>query len=193
MSRWSGAQLRHTMPPWWGATTLNHHDCFFPREGHRVAPARVLTEFRTLGRGPRDYEPPHHVTVIEPVPDGVHVVWASLLEEFLEVIGRRPSLMLVTMHGSHDMHHARAAHLPVVAIIVVDCGHSPMRTLLVPPLTALYALPSALDGTSLPLLGVTSLLYGGRQNLVASLMVAYWEATLHSSSVVYLKMSLYLP
>jgi hypothetical protein len=181
MSRWSGAQLRHTMPPWWGATTLNHHDCFFPREGHRVAPARVLTEFRTLGRGPQDYEPPHHVTVIEPVPDGVHVVWASLLEEFLEVIGRRPSLMLVTMHGSHDMHHARAAHLPVVAIIVVDCGHSPMRTLLAPPLTALYALPSALDGTSLPLLGVASLLYGGRRNLVASLMV------------VYLKMSLYLP
>jgi hypothetical protein len=34
-----GAPLRHTMPPWWGVSPINRHDCIFPGEGHCVAPA----------------------------------------------------------------------------------------------------------------------------------------------------------
>jgi hypothetical protein len=42
-----GAQLRHTMPPWQGASIINHLDYILPREGHRVAHAMVHVEFRT--------------------------------------------------------------------------------------------------------------------------------------------------
>jgi hypothetical protein len=57
--------------------------------------------------------------------DGVRVVWASLLEEPLEVVCGQPCLVLVAAYGRHDNHHAEAAHLLAVAIIVVgrncDC------------------------------------------------------------------------
>jgi hypothetical protein len=52
MSRGSRAQFRHATPPWRGPPTINHHDCIFRWEGHRVASARVLVEFCTLSRGP---------------------------------------------------------------------------------------------------------------------------------------------
>jgi hypothetical protein len=125
MSRGFEAQHRHATPPWQGgASTVNHHDCGFPREGHHVAPAWVLVEFHTPGRGPRDHETLHHVMVLQLVPDMVHVVWAGLLEEFLEVVSRWPRLTLVVVHDSHDVPNAGATRLPVVVVIVVDRGRS---------------------------------------------------------------------
>jgi hypothetical protein len=166
MSQGSGAQLRNTMPPWRGASIINCHDYIFPGEGHNVAPTWVLIELRTPGREPRDHETHHHVTVLELVPDGLHVVWAGLLEESLEVVGRRPHLTLVAVCGSRDAPHVGAAHLPIVAVIVVGCGRSPLRTLLAPPIAALGAMPgfwtATSDDASLLLLGVASLLLGGR-------------------------------
>jgi hypothetical protein len=111
-----------------------------------VAPAWVLAEFHTPSRGPRDHETLHHVTVLELVPNWVHVVWAGHHEEFDEVVGRRPRLTLVTVRGCRDVPHARATHLPAVAIIIVGCGPSPLRTLLVPPFATLGTVPGALDG-----------------------------------------------
>jgi hypothetical protein len=87
------------------------------------------------------------------VPDGVHVVCAGHLEESLEVVYRRPHLMLDAVYGSHDVPHAGVARLPIVAIVIVDCSRSPSRTLLVPPLAALGALSSALDSDVVQFLG----------------------------------------
>jgi hypothetical protein len=78
-------------------------------------------------------------------------------------------------------------------LVVVGRGRSPLRTLLAPPFAILGAQPSIVDGASLPLLEVGSLLPVGRQNLVTSLLVTYQVATLRSSLVVYLKMSLCSP
>jgi hypothetical protein len=47
------------------------------------------------------------------------MVWAGLLQEPLEVVHRRPRLMLVTVCGGRDAPHARSTHLPAVAIVVV--------------------------------------------------------------------------
>jgi hypothetical protein len=145
MSLGSEAQLRHATPPWRRASTVNHHDHIFPREGHHVTPAQVLIESCTPGRGPQNHETLYHVAVLELMPDEVCVVWVGHLEESLEVVGRRPHLTLVTLHGSRDVPLAGAAHFLVFAIVIVDCSHSPFRTLLVPPLAALCALPSASD------------------------------------------------
>jgi hypothetical protein len=98
-----------------------------------------------LGKGPRDHETLHHVTVLVLAPHGLLVVWADLLEESLEVVCRRQSLTLVTVRGSHDVPHVGAAHHLVVAIAIIGHGCSPLRTLLAPPLATLGALPSTLD------------------------------------------------
>jgi hypothetical protein len=82
---------RHTPPPkrvW--APILNHHECVFPRERHRVSPARVFLEFRSSGERPQYHETLHHVAILELVLDGVCVVWAGLPEESFEVVYRRP-------------------------------------------------------------------------------------------------------
>jgi hypothetical protein len=125
---------------------INHHDYVFLGEGHRVAPIRVLVEFRTLGRGPRDHETLHHVTVLELVPHRVCVVWEGRLEESLEVVGRRLRLMLVIVRASRDTTHVGIVRLPVVAIVVVGRDRSPLWMLLAPPLVTLTVHPSALDG-----------------------------------------------
>jgi hypothetical protein len=88
----------------------------------------------------------HHVAVLKLVPNGVHVVWAGLLEHSLEVVGRRPGLTHVAIHGSRHMPRAGATHLPVVVIVVVGRGRSQLRTLLAPLLAALGALPGSLHG-----------------------------------------------
>jgi hypothetical protein len=54
------------------------------------------------GDGPRGHEAPHHVVVLELVPDGVCMVWAGLLEEPLEVVCERPRLTLVAPCESRD-------------------------------------------------------------------------------------------
>jgi hypothetical protein len=66
------------------------------------------------------------------MPNGVCVVWVGLLEKPLEVVCRRPRPTLVTMHGGGDASHARAAHLPVKAIIMVGRGRGPLKALLAP-------------------------------------------------------------
>jgi hypothetical protein len=92
-----------------GASIINHHDRVFSREEHRVAPARVLIVSRTLGRGHRDHETLHLVTILKLVPDEVPMVWVGLLEESLEVISRRRRLTLVAVGDSHDTPHARVS------------------------------------------------------------------------------------
>jgi hypothetical protein len=133
------AQIRHTSPPWWGASSKDRHDYAFPRERHHVAPTQVFTEFRTLGEGPRDHKTLHHVMVLELMPDGVRLVWVGLLEESLKVACRWPRLMLVTVRGNRDVPHTRAACLPVIVVIVVSCGHGPLRSLAVPLLATLLS------------------------------------------------------
>jgi hypothetical protein len=79
------------------------------------------------------------------VPDGVRAVWVGLTDESVEVVGRRPRLTLVAVRGSHDTPYAEAARLTIDVVITVGRGHSPLRTLFVPPLATLNTLPSALD------------------------------------------------
>jgi hypothetical protein len=143
------------------ASSIDHHDYFFPRERHRIAPAWVFIELRTPGEGPRGHEGLHYAAVIELVPDGVCMVWAGFLDERLEVVRRRPHLTLVAMHCSRHASRAGAAHLPVVAVIMVGRGCGLLRALL--RLLLLSLTPSlawwtaTLGGASLSLLGVTSL------------------------------------
>jgi hypothetical protein len=102
-----------------GASTIDRHDCVFPRERHHVAPAWVFIEFCTTDKGPQDHETLHHATVLELVPHGVCVVWVGLLEDSFGVICRWPHLTLVTSHDSRDAPPVGAAYLPVVAIVMV--------------------------------------------------------------------------
>jgi hypothetical protein len=53
--------------------------------------------------GPRDNEILHHVTVPELMLDGVHVVWAGLLKESLNVVSRLQGLALAATCDSHDL------------------------------------------------------------------------------------------
>jgi hypothetical protein len=46
------AQFRHARPLYQEASTIDCHDCVLHREGHRVAPAQIFFEFRTLGKVP---------------------------------------------------------------------------------------------------------------------------------------------
>jgi hypothetical protein len=58
------------------------------------------------------------------------------------VVRGRPHLLLVAACGGRDAPHAGATHLPVVVIVVVDCGHDPLRALL----ALLFAtLPATVD------------------------------------------------
>jgi hypothetical protein len=79
------------------ASSIDHHDCVFPGERRRIAPARVFVMLRTRGEGPRGHETSHHVAVLELVPDKVCVVWAGFLDEPLEVVRRWTHLILVAV------------------------------------------------------------------------------------------------
>jgi hypothetical protein len=50
------------------------------------------------------------------------------------------------VRGSRDTPHAGAARLPVIAVVVIGHGHSPLRMLLASPVAALGAFPGAMDG-----------------------------------------------
>jgi hypothetical protein len=76
---------------------------------------------------------------------GVCVVWAGFLEEPLEVVCKRPRLMLVTLHGGQDMPHTGVARLPVTAVVMVGHHRGPLRALLAPLFAALDALLSVMD------------------------------------------------
>jgi hypothetical protein len=129
-----------------GAPPVDHHNDVFLGEVRRIFPVRTFIELCTLGEGPRGHEAPHHAAVLELVRDGVCIVWAGFLEEPLEVVRGWPRLMLVTACGGWDAPHARATRLPVVAIIMVSCGHGPLKALLAPLLATIDALPAAVDG-----------------------------------------------
>jgi hypothetical protein len=73
------------------------------------------------------------------------VVRAGLHKESPEVVCRRPHLTLVAVCGNHDTPYARAAYLPVPAIVVVGRGRGPLRILLAPLLATLGAIFGTLD------------------------------------------------
>jgi hypothetical protein len=84
--------------------------------------------------------------VLELVPDEVCVVWSSFLKEPLEVVFRRPRLMLVAACSGRSASHAGAARLPIVAIIMVGCGRGPLDALLAPLFATLDALLGTVGG-----------------------------------------------
>jgi hypothetical protein len=118
------AQFRHATPLKQEASTIDHQDCFLPREGHCVTPAWVFVEIRTSGKGPGDHETLHHVAVLKLVTNEVCVVQAGLLKESPKVVCSRPRLIFVAMCGSHDAPRVRAACLPLRMLL------APLRTTL---------------------------------------------------------------
>jgi hypothetical protein len=80
------------------------------------------------------------------VHDGVRVVWASLLEDPLQVVCGRPHLALAAADDSHDAHHTGATYFLAVAIIIVGHGCDRLKTLFTPLLAALDALLGVMDG-----------------------------------------------
>jgi hypothetical protein len=124
-----------------GAPIVDCHDSVLPGERCHI----VIIEFHALREGPQDHEILHHAAVPELVLDGVHMIWASLLEEPLKVVCRQPHLVLAATYGSPDAHHVGAAYLLAVATIVFGHGCDNLKTLLVPLLATLDAL-GVLDG-----------------------------------------------
>jgi hypothetical protein len=95
------------------------------------------------------------------------MVWGSLLKEPLEVVYRCSCRAPAATHGGRDAPHAGAARFLATVLITASYGRGPSRVLLVPLVTSSDALLGAvrgiIDGASLSLLGVTSLLaYVGR-------------------------------
>jgi hypothetical protein len=80
------------------------------------------------------------------VLDGVCVVWASLLDEALDVVYGRPHLALAAACGNHDAHHAGATHFLIVATVVIGRGCDRLKMLLAPLLATHDALLGILDG-----------------------------------------------
>jgi hypothetical protein len=81
------------------------------------------------------------------VPDNISVVWASLLEELLEVVCGRPRLALGAACDSRDAHDASPPppYLATVTTIIVDRGCGLLKKLLAPFPAALLVI---LDGDS---------------------------------------------
>jgi hypothetical protein len=120
--------------------TADCHDHIFPREWHRVAPALVFLRFLVPGEGPQSHEILHHATVIDLVLDGVHMLWAGLLNKSLDVVCQRPHLGLASTCGSSEALHVGATHFFLVIVVVVGHGHNPLRVPLLPLLAALVIL-----------------------------------------------------
>jgi hypothetical protein len=94
------------------------------------------------------------------------------------VVYRQLRLALATTCSGHGVPLARVTCFFIIAAVVVCHGHNPLRTLLappfLPPLTpCLASWMVTLNGASLPLLGVASLLLEAGQSSVVSLSVAY--------------------
>jgi hypothetical protein len=125
---------------------VDRHDYVFTGKGSRVALIGDLVNFHTSGEGPRGHETHHHAAVSELVLDGVGVVWACLFKELLEVVHGWPRLMLATAYDHRSVLHVRAACLLLDVAIIVDRDCGLLAVLLVPPIAALCALLSILDG-----------------------------------------------
>jgi hypothetical protein len=80
------------------------------------------------------------------VPDGVCVVWIGLLENPLQVVRRWPHRTFVAAHGGCSAPHARAARILVTTVITADRGHSLLKALLAPLVTAFDALLGTVSG-----------------------------------------------
>jgi hypothetical protein len=132
------------VPPQWGASSIDHHDCVLPGERHCIASAWIFIELRTLGEGPRGLEAPHDAIILELLPGGACVVWVDFLEEPLEAACRWPRLSLV--HSGRVASHTGATRLPIVAIIIIGRGRGPLRALLVHRFATLDALLSIIYG-----------------------------------------------
>jgi hypothetical protein len=74
------------------------------------------------------------------------MVWVGLLEESLELVRRRPHLMLAATCYSRDVPHGGATYFLIIAAIIVGRDCNPLRMLLAPLLTTLGALLSIMDG-----------------------------------------------
>jgi hypothetical protein len=74
------------------------------------------------------------------------VVWVGLLEKPLEEVRRRPRWTLVALRAGRDVSRARAACLPVVAIVVAGCGRSLLKALFAPLIVDFDALQGAVSG-----------------------------------------------
>jgi hypothetical protein len=75
-------------PP--GVSLENHRGGILFEEQCCVTPVRSFIWLGALGEGSQGHEALHHAAVLEFVPDGVGVVWASLLKEHLKVVCGRP-------------------------------------------------------------------------------------------------------
>jgi hypothetical protein len=134
------------MPPWRGKPTIDCHDRVFSGEGHRVSSTRVFLGFHVPGKGSRGHEV-HHVAVLEPVLDGVHVVAVGLLENSLEVVCQWARGALDVTSSGRNVLHVGAVHLLVVVIVIPADGSSGLlRTPLLTLLAAFDIRHGALDG-----------------------------------------------
>jgi hypothetical protein len=76
------------MPPFQGGAPKNRHDGILFDEWCYVTPIGYLIGLGAPGEGPCGHEALHHSTILWFVPNGVGMVWASLLKKPLEVICR---------------------------------------------------------------------------------------------------------
>jgi hypothetical protein len=134
---WSSkARVRHPTHHRRGAPIVDHHDCIFSEKVCCVTLIRDLVNFHVSGEGSRGHEILHHVVVPELVLDEVGVVWASLLNDLIEVIHGQTLLTLSTACDGRGVHHDEATRLLVVATIITDRGCDFLMALLSPLLAA---------------------------------------------------------
>jgi hypothetical protein len=124
---WSSeTRVRHVEHPRRWAPIVDRHDHIFSREWRHIALIGDLVHFHASGEGSRGHDILHHAIVLEPMLDGVGVVWASPLKELLEVVHWLSRLTLSAAYNSHDAYHAGAAPLAC-------CCHRRHRPWLRPP------------------------------------------------------------
>jgi hypothetical protein len=83
------------------------------------------------------------------------------------VVGRRPRLTLVVVHCGPDTPNVGADCLPIVVIIAVGRGCSPLRMFLISPLTAAWGcLPVSWRTTKFSCLAAAGILVGDAVHLL---------------------------
>jgi hypothetical protein len=92
----------------WDPGAKNCHDSVLFGERCCITPIRSFVRLGTPGEGSQGHEASRHAAVLEFVPDGVGIVWASLLKEPLVVVCGCPCCMPVAVCGGRDAPHARA-------------------------------------------------------------------------------------
>jgi hypothetical protein len=89
-----------------GASLENRHDGVLFGEWCCIVSVGSFVRLGAPGEGFRGHEALHHATVLEFVPHGVGVVWASLLKEPLKVVCRCPRQAPAAVRGGRDAPHA---------------------------------------------------------------------------------------